>query len=55
MLEKSVTNVVEKIIERLWNVIEFGFENCVETLEDCFNFIDFIDLVGCQDGMVIQI
>ena len=24
--------VIEKVIERSWNVIEFGFENCVETL-----------------------
>ena len=34
--------VMEKVMEKSWNVMEFGFENCVGTL---YNFIpiDFIE------------
>ena len=35
--EKSVTNVMEKVMEKSWNVMEFGFENCVGTLA-CLTF-----------------
>jgi len=29
---KSATKVMEKVMEKSWNVMEFGFENCVGTL-----------------------
>jgi len=28
---------MEKVMEKSWNVMEFGFENCVGTLEKCAN------------------
>ena len=43
---------MEKVMEKSWNVMEFGFENCVGTLLSAFKWNDswrFFHIIGIYD------